>query len=150
MVAENRRIGAPPVKARIFARPRRHGKAGNRRSCAHALAAPMMPAQREGSAMSKASHIWTDIDYDKPGKQVGWLHLPHSVTRSAYGTLMLPIAVIANVRGPTAFFMAGNHGDQDEGQIAPAKLIRTLEPSEIHGPVIVLPAANLPAAPDCA
>ena len=63
--------------------------------------------------MVEASHIWTDIDYDRPGKQVGWLHLPHSVTRSAYGTLMLPIAVVANGRGPTAFFMAGNHGDEE-------------------------------------
>ena len=100
--------------------------------------------------MSKASHIWTDVDYDKPGKQVGWLHLPHSVTRSAYGTLMIPIAVIANGRGPTAFFMAGNHGDEYEGQIALAKLIRSLEPSEVQGRVIVLPAANLPAALDSA
>jgi predicted deacylase len=98
--------------------------------------------------MGKASHIWTDIDYDKPGKQVGWLHLPHSVTRSAYGTLMLPIAVVANGRGPTAFFMAGNHGDEYEGQIALVKLIRALEPSEIQGRVIIVPAANLPAALD--
>jgi hypothetical protein len=33
------------------------------------------------------SRIETDIDYDKAGKQVGWLHLPHSVTRSAYGNI---------------------------------------------------------------
>src|SRR5436190_2269805 len=100
--------------------------------------------------MTKPSHIWTEIDYEKIGKQVGWLHLPHSVTRSAYGTLMIPIAVIANGRGPTAFFMAGNHGDEYEGQIALAKLIRSLEPSEIRGRVIILPAANLPAALDSA
>jgi uncharacterized protein len=100
--------------------------------------------------MSKPSHIWTDVDYEKSGKQVGWLHLPHSVTRSAYGTLMIPIAVIANGRGPTAFFMAGNHGDEYEGQIALAKLIRSLEPGEIQGRVIILPAANLPAALDSA
>jgi predicted deacylase len=100
--------------------------------------------------MGKASHIWTDIDYDRPGKQVGWLHLPHSVTRSAYGTLMLPIEVVANGRGPTAFFMAGNHGDEYEGQIALVRLIRALEPSEIQGRVIIMPAANLPAALDSA
>ena len=100
--------------------------------------------------MSKPSHIWTDVDYDKPGKQVGWLHLPHSVTRSAYGTLMLPIAVITNGHGSTAFFMAGNHGDEYEGQIALTKLIRALETSEIQGRVIILPAANLPAALDSA
>ena len=98
--------------------------------------------------MSRPSRIWTDVDYEKPGKQVGWLNLHHSVTRSAYGNIMIPIAVIQNGRGPTAFFMAGNHGDEYEGQIALCRLIRELEPGAIQGRVIVLPAANLPAALD--
>ena len=42
--------------------------------------------------------------------------------------------------------MAGNHGDEYEGQIALAKLIRELEPEQVQGRVIILPAANLPAA----
>ena len=96
--------------------------------------------------MFKPTRIWTDVDYDKPGKQVGWLSLHHSVTRSAYGNIMIPIAVISGGRGPTALFMAGNHGDEYEGQIALCRLIRELEPSEVQGRVIVLPAANLPAA----
>ena len=96
--------------------------------------------------MPKPTRIWTDVDYEKPGKQVGWLNLPHSVTRSAYGNIMIPIAVMSGGRGPTALFMAGNHGDEYEGQIALCKLIRELEPAEIQGRVIVLPAANLPAA----
>ncbi len=33
-----------------------------------------------------ATQIWSDVDLDGEGKQVGWLHLPHSVHRSAYGT----------------------------------------------------------------
>lgn len=90
--------------------------------------------------------ITTDVDYRRNGKQVGWLLLPHSVTRSAYGNIAIPVAVIRNGRGPTAFFMAGNHGDEYEGQIALVKLIRALEPDQIRGRVIVLPAANLPAA----
>jgi uncharacterized protein len=98
--------------------------------------------------MPKPTRIWTDIDYEKPGKQVGWLNLPHSVTRSAYGNIAIPIAVVNGGRGPTALFMAGNHGDEYEGQIALCKLIRELEPSTIQGRVIVLPAANLPAALD--
>ena len=76
--------------------------------------------------MSNTSLIFTDIDYDREGKQVGWLHLPHSVTRSAYGALAIPIAVIRNGSGPTVFLMAGNHGDEYEGQIVLAKLIREL------------------------
>jgi predicted deacylase len=98
--------------------------------------------------MPKPTRIWTDVDYDKPGKQIGWLNLHHSVTRSAYGNIMIPIAAVSGGRGPTALFMAGNHGDEYEGQIALCRLIRDLEPSEIKGRVIVLPAANLPAALD--
>jgi predicted deacylase len=98
--------------------------------------------------MARPTRIVADIDFDKDGKQVGWLGLPHSVTRSAYGRIMIPIACIRNGAGPTAFFMAGNHGDEYEGQIALAKLIRALEPQHIQGRVIVLPAANFPAAMD--
>jgi hypothetical protein len=96
--------------------------------------------------MGKKTRIFTDVDYEKDGKQTGWLYLPYSVTRSAYGNISIPIAVIKDRRGPTVLLMAGNHGDEYEGQIALCKLIRTLEPGEINGRVIVMPAANLPAA----
>lgn len=90
--------------------------------------------------------VFTDIDYERQGKQVDWLNLPHSVNRSAYGVISIPIAVISNGDGPTVLLMAGNHGDEYEGQIALSKLVRTLEPEQIRGRVIILPAANLPAA----
>lgn len=96
--------------------------------------------------MATQTKIWTDVDFNRDGKQVGWLNLPHSVTRSAYGMLAIPITVIRNGDGPTALFMAGNHGDEYEGQIGICKLIRTLQPEAIKGRVILLPAINLPAA----
>ena len=96
--------------------------------------------------MSNSTMIFTDIDYDAHGKQVDWLNLPHSVTRSAYGAISIPIAVIRNGLGPTVFLMAGNHGDEYEGQITLAKLIREIEPAQVRGRLIILPAANLPAA----
>jgi predicted deacylase len=95
--------------------------------------------------MAAASKIWTDIDFDRDGRQVGWLDLPHSVTRSAYGVIAIPAAVIRNGDGPTALLMAGNHGDEYEGQVALAKLIRAMTPERVRGRVIVLPAINLPA-----
>jgi len=98
--------------------------------------------------MSNPTMIFTDVDYQRQGKQVDWLNLPHSITRSAYGAISIPIAVICNGEGPTVFLMAGNHGDEYEGQIVLAKLIRELEPAQIRGRVIILPAANLPAAMD--
>lgn len=93
-----------------------------------------------------ATKIWTRVDYEKNGKQAGWLQLPHSVTRSAYGNIAIPICVIRNGSGPTVLLMAGNHGDEYEGQIALTRLIRELDPGEIQGRVIVMPAANYPAA----
>ncbi|MBM3596567.1 MAG: deacylase [Alphaproteobacteria bacterium] len=98
--------------------------------------------------MAGPTRIWTDIDYEREGKQVGYLHLHHSVTRSAYGDIMIPIAVIRNGEGPTAFLMSGNHGDEYEGQIVLCKMIRSLEAKDIKGRVIILPAANMPAALD--
>ena len=96
--------------------------------------------------MTTASKIWTRVDFDKDGKQHGWLQLPHSVTRSAYGNIAIPITVIRNGSGPTALLMAGNHGDEYEGQIALCKLVRELNAGDIRGRIIVLHAANLPAA----
>src|SRR5258708_34492383 len=91
--------------------------------------------------MEKATRIFGDIDFERSGKQVGHLYLPYSVTRSAYGNIALPIAVIAGGKGPTVFLQAGTQGDANEGQIPPGKLVRRLEPGEINGRVIVMPAS---------
>jgi uncharacterized protein len=89
--------------------------------------------------------ISCDIDFEKDGKQFGFLRLPHSTDDSAYGYIPIPIICIKNGAGPRGFFMAGNHGDEYEGQIALLKLARHLSQSEMKGRIIILPAANLPA-----
>ncbi|MBI3498681.1 MAG: hypothetical protein HY058_15395, partial [Proteobacteria bacterium] len=53
-----------------------------------------MPLIKKKSRASNSSRIATDIDFERDGKQVGYLRLPHSVHRSAYGHLAMPIAVI--------------------------------------------------------
>src|SRR5258708_347316 len=95
---------------------------------------------------SVKSRIWTELDFEKDGKQVGYLHLPHSVTRSAYGTIAIPCAVIRNGKGPSTLLMAGNHGDEYEGQVALTRLIRDLTADDVKGRLIIVPAINLPAA----
>ncbi|MSP50712.1 MAG: deacylase [Alphaproteobacteria bacterium] len=92
------------------------------------------------------SRIWTELDFEKDGKQVGYLHLPHSVDRSGAGTIAIPCAVFRNGAGPSSLLMAGNHGDEYEGQVALTRLIRDLEADDIKGRIIVVPAINLPAA----
>jgi predicted deacylase len=95
--------------------------------------------------MAKPSRIVNPLDLSRDGKQVGHLQLPHSVHRSAYGFIPIPIVHLANGKGPRVLLMSGNHGDEYEGQIANAKLVRALDPARIAGSLTILPAANLPA-----
>ena len=90
--------------------------------------------------------ITAEIDFEAIGKHSGYLRVPHSVHRSAYGWIPIPITCIQNGEGPTLVIMAGNHGDEYEGQIAVSDLARTLQPSDIRGRLILLPMVNAPAA----
>ena len=79
-------------------------------------------------AMSGTS-ITSDVDFEAMGKQQGYLRVPHSVHRSAYGWIPVPITVLRNGDGPTLVVSAGVHGDEYEGQIAVANLARRLDAS---------------------
>ena len=94
----------------------------------------------------KRSRLSTRIDFDRDGKQCDYLQLPHSVHRSAYGWLPVPLVCIKNGTGPTVLLVSGVHGDEYEGQVTLSRLIRALEPAEVTGRVIVMPMANYPAA----
>jgi predicted deacylase len=92
------------------------------------------------------TRIHAEIDFDAEGKQVGYLRIPHSVHRSAYGWLPMPVVCVRNAEGPKVLIVAGNHGDEYEGQVALCKLAQSLEPEQIRGRVVMLPMANYPAA----
>lgn len=91
------------------------------------------------------SRIVTEVDFDKNGRQHGFLRLFHSVHSSAYGFIPIPIVVLKNGDGPTALLISGTHGDEYEGQVALCNLVKSLDPARIQGRVIILPAANFPA-----
>jgi len=95
--------------------------------------------------VEKPSRIRPSVDYDAEGKQFGHLTIPYSRNDSAWGSMWLPIVEIKHGEGPTVLLVGGNHGDEYEGQIAVLKLAQSLEPSELSGRVIMLPALNLPA-----
>lgn len=88
---------------------------------------------------------FTEIDFDKPGKQSGYVYFPHSPHEDAWGTERVPLTVIANGDGPTILLEGGNHGDEYEGPIALGELIRSLKPESIQGRLIIVPAINTPA-----
>ncbi|WP_306120115.1 MULTISPECIES: N(2)-acetyl-L-2,4-diaminobutanoate deacetylase DoeB [unclassified Roseitalea] len=85
------------------------------------------------------------IPLDVDGKHHGFLRLPYSRDDSAWGSIMIPITVIRNGQGPTALLTGANHGDEYEGPIALFDLAYNLEPCEISGRVIIVPAFNYPA-----
>ncbi|MBL8907105.1 MAG: succinylglutamate desuccinylase/aspartoacylase family protein [Rhizobiales bacterium] len=88
---------------------------------------------------------FTTIDFDKPGKQIGFVMIPHSPHDDAWGVTRIPIAVIANGKGPTVILEGGNHGDEYEGPITICELIRSLDPGQIEGRLIMMPANNVHA-----
>lgn len=92
-----------------------------------------------------ANPISPTIPLDENGVHHGFLRLPYSRNDSAWGSVMVPISVIANGAGPTALLTGGNHGDEYEGPVALQDLAASLQPEQITGRVIILPMMNLPA-----
>lgn len=91
------------------------------------------------------SPITPTVDFSADGVQHGALRLPWSRDESAWGAIMIPIAVIGHGGGPTVLLTGGNHGDEYEGPIALFDLARTLDPAMVKGRVIIVPALNYPA-----
>ncbi|MDN7820108.1 N(2)-acetyl-L-2,4-diaminobutanoate deacetylase DoeB [Burkholderia vietnamiensis] len=93
----------------------------------------------------RASPITPTVDLDADGVQHGFLKLPYSRDDSAWGAIMIPIAVVKRGDGPTVLLTGGNHGDEYEGPIALAKLAGSLKAADVTGRVIVVPFMNYPA-----
>ena len=84
----------------------------------------------------KPSPIKTTIDFEQDGLQHGFLKLPYSHDESAYGSVMIPISMAKNGKGPTALLTGVNHGDEYEGPIALFDLAQTIDPQQIQGRMI--------------
>lgn len=91
------------------------------------------------------SKIHCDIDIDADGPQHGAMIVPWSRDASSWGSIRIPISVIKNGDGPTVLLTGANHGDEYEGPLALVKLRTALQPSDVNGRVIIVPALNLPA-----
>ncbi len=89
--------------------------------------------------------ITPTVPFDEDGVHHGHLRLPYSRDDSAWGSVMIPITVIRNGRGPTALMTGANHGDEYEGPIALFDLAQTLQAGDVTGRVILLPALNTAA-----
>ncbi len=90
--------------------------------------------------------LHTTLDFDRRGKQQGFLRAPHSHNLGGWANVMIPITVVNHGRGPTVLVLGGNHGDEYQGQIAIMKLAREVKPDVVSGRLIMIPSLNLPAA----
>jgi predicted deacylase len=95
--------------------------------------------------MTAETQISTNVDFERPGKQQGYLRVPHSDNDAAWASILIPITVLKNGTGPTLLALGGTHGDEFEGCVALMKLACQLEPQQVRGRVIIIPALNLPA-----
>ena len=84
------------------------------------------------------SPVSCSIDLSAQGKQVGHLALPKITNTAGWASTFVPIAQVANGDGPTVLVLAGNHGDEYEGQVAAMRLLQWLEPEQVSGRVIVI------------
>jgi predicted deacylase len=96
-------------------------------------------------APPRPTTAFATVDFDRPGRQVGFVMIPHSPDDDAWGVTRIPVAVIAHGSGPTVIMEGGNHGDEYEGPIVISELIRDLDPSTIQGRLILMPANNVHA-----
>ena len=60
-------------------------------------------------AAVRPSSAFATVDFDKPGKQLGFIMIPHSPHDDAWGVTRIPVAVITNGTGPTVIIEGGNH-----------------------------------------
>ncbi|WP_282610108.1 N(2)-acetyl-L-2,4-diaminobutanoate deacetylase DoeB [Pelagibius sp. Alg239-R121] len=94
---------------------------------------------------TRPSSITATVDFEADGVHHGFLQLPYSRDDSAWGSVMVPLAVVKNGEGPTALLTGGNHGDEYEGPVALFDLAQKLTAEEVSGRVIIIPAMNYPA-----
>ena len=93
----------------------------------------------------RRSRVSVSVDLEARGKHFGHLTVPHSRDDSAWGSVQVPLVVIAGGDGPTVLLTGGNHGDEYEGPIALMNLAREIEAADVRGTVFIMPALNLPA-----
>lgn len=76
---------------------------------------------------------------------MGTLNLPHSPDDDAWGVIPFAAASIRHGEGPVVIVSGGVHGDEYEGPVVIAELMRDLQPADVQGQLILLPGFSGPA-----
>ena len=92
-----------------------------------------------------ASPVSCSIELEGDGKRVGHLAFPKLTNTAGWASTFVHLGVVSNGDGPTVLVLAGNHGDEYEGQVAALRLLQELRPEQVSGRVVVIPCLS-PAA----
>ena len=76
----------------------------------------------------------SEIDFDSDGRRTYRVRLPYGRARQ----MALPLAVIRNGKGASVLLAGGTHGDEFEGQIGVANLVRDTDPASVSGHYLIL------------
>ena len=82
----------------------------------------------------------TSSDY--VGKRSGYIQIGDSTNNSGWAHHCVPITSVKNGSGPRVLVLAGNHGDEYEGQVAALDLARRLEVADVKGEVLIIPVLS--------
>jgi predicted deacylase len=85
------------------------------------------------------STVSCSIDLQASGKRVGHLRINKITNTAGWASTFIHIGCVVNGAGPTVLVLAGNHGDEYEGQVAAMRLLQELQPEQVTGRVIVIP-----------
>ena len=85
------------------------------------------------------SPVACTIDLSRRGSRSATSRSRRSRTPPAGRARSSTSPTIANGDGPTVLVLAGNHGDEYEGQVAALRLLQELQPEQVSGRVIVDP-----------
>lgn len=99
-----------------------------------------VPQQRDGILLGLNDPLPT------ASKASGYIRIPYSSNKSAYGFVPVPFAVLGQSTGPQFLFLSGSHGDETESQVALTRALATLDAGDMSGRVVALPMANEPGA----
>jgi len=86
------------------------------------------------------------IDASREGKNHGFLRIAESTNTSAWGYHDVPLTSLRRGDGPRVLVLAGNHGDEYEGQIAALTLTRRLRAPDVRGHLLIVPVLSLTAS----
>ena len=56
----------------------------------HTSEAPELMADGTAATGANENDVARDVDFDKPGKQTGFIQVPHSVHEDAWGVIPVP------------------------------------------------------------